>query len=221
MFDGQILHDLKNPLAGITGSTGLFLEGMLGPLTEDQRKQLENIDFAAKKLALMLAELTFINNAEQGGAAVSPATFTAAELRPELAWVKELAAKEDKTIAESFDDALNLRTDKELTVMVLQDLLMNAVKQIDRGRQVQLNIRQDKKQFLFEITYGGEGIPKEFLARVFEKDFRAKHQELKTKTSAGLGFYACKLAVENQGGQIGLESAPGKSRIYFYLPAAG
>jgi NtrC-family two-component system sensor histidine kinase KinB len=219
MFDGQVLHDLKNPLSGITGSVGLFLEGMLGPLGEDQKKQLENIDFAAKKLALLLAELTFINDAEQGGTAVAPAPFPTAELRPELAWVKQLAAKEDKTIADSFDDKLSLRADKGLTLMVIQDLLLNAVKQIDRGRQATFNIKQDKDRLLFEIIYDGEGIPKEFLAKVFDKDFRAKHQEFKTKASPGLGFYACKLAIEAQGGQIGFESQSGRSRAYFYLPA--
>jgi signal transduction histidine kinase len=221
VFDDLVLHDLKNPLAGITGSVGLFLEGLLGPLSEDQQKQLENIGLGAKKLALLLAELTFINNAEQGGPAVSPTPFPAAALRPELAWIKQLAAKESKTIADTFDDKLELRADQALTAMVLQDLLLNAVKQVDRGGQVSFNIRQEKDSLLLEISYGGESLPPEVLPKVFDKDFRAANQKLKSKTSPGLGFYFCKLAVEAQGGRIGLESRPGQSRLYFYLPSAG
>jgi two-component system OmpR family sensor kinase len=217
MFDDVILHDLKNPLAGITGSTGLFLEGMLGPLSEEQVKYLENIDFSAKRLGLLLAELTFIADAGRSGPAVT-SPFPAGELRPELAWIKKAAAKEEKTLTDGFDDKLSLRADKHLTSLVLEDLLLTAVKQVGRGGQVALDIKKDKDKTITEIVYGGEEIPAEFLPLVFEKDFRAEHEKLKTKTSPGAGFYFCKLAVEAQGGTIGIESAPGRSRVYFSLP---
>lgn len=219
MFDDLILHDLKNPLSGITGSLGLFLEGLLGPVSEEQKQYLENIDFSAKKLALLLRELTAINNAENGMLAAAKSSFPAGELRAELNWVKQLAAKENKTIAANFDDNLSLTADKELIITVSADLLLNAAKQIDRDGRVVFNIKQDKDGFLFEIIYQGEGLPPELAAKVFDKNFRAANPQLKSKTSPGLGFYFCKLAVAAQGGRIGLDSGPGKSsRLYFSLP---
>jgi len=220
MFDDQILHDLKNPLAGITGSVGLFLEGFLGPLDNDQKKQLENIEFGAKKLALLLKELSAVSNAEQGPLPLNKEPFPAGELRPDLDWIKRLAAREDKTVEFSFEDKLNLWADRELTRTVVQDLLHNAARQTERGGRARLTISEEKDGGrLFEISSGGSGFPPEALAHVFEKDFRTRHQELKMMTSPGAGFYFCKLAVEAQGGRIGIESRPGSTRVYFRLPA--
>ncbi len=221
MFDDQILHDLKNPLAGITGSLGLFLEGLLGCLDDDQRKQLENIDFSAKKLTLLLKELSVVSNAEQGPLLLNKGTFPAGELRPGLDWIIRLAAKEQKAVELSFDDKLSLSADKELTGLVVQDLLHNATRQAERGGRAVLALSREKDgQLLFEISSDGSaGFPPEALPHVFEKDFRTKHQELKMMTSPGAGFYFCKLAVEAQGGRIGIESRPGATKVYFRLPA--
>ena len=221
MFDDQILHDLKNPLAGITGSVGLFLEGLLGPLDEDQKKQLENIELSAKKLTLFLKELSVVGCAENGQLTVGKTAFRADELVPELDWIKRLAAKEEKSIALGIEEKLSLTADRELTALVLQDLLHNAVRQTERGGRAGLTVTDKKKDgLLFElVSNGSSSFPSEQLAHVFEKDFRTKHQELKMMTSPGAGFYFCKLAVEAQGGQIGIESRPGLTRLFFRLPA--
>ncbi|MFA4844729.1 MAG: ATP-binding protein [Candidatus Margulisiibacteriota bacterium] len=221
MLDDLILHDLKNPLSGITGSIGLFLDDTLGPINAEQKKYLENINFSAKKLALLLLELSFINNAEKGDLAVAKSAFPAGELLKELTWLRRLAEKESKTIKENVDGNLSVRADKELTVMIIADLLLNAVKQAERGGAVTLNLKQEKDHFMFEIIHPGEGVPKEYAAKIFNKNFRAENPQLKAKTSPGLGFYFCKLAVEAQGGSISVESTVGQgSRFYFYLPRA-
>ncbi|HVN67146.1 MAG TPA: HAMP domain-containing sensor histidine kinase [Candidatus Sulfotelmatobacter sp.] len=214
MFDDQVLHDLKNPLSGITGSIGLFLEGLLGPLDAEQKKYLTNIDFSAKRLTLLLMELSAVANAEKKQLVVTKVPFPAGELREETAWLKQLAALENKTIVDTFDDDLSLPADKKLTVMIVTDLLLNACKQTDRGGRVTFSIKPDKGGPLFEIGFSGEGIPREFTAKIFDKNFRADHPELKAKTGAGLGLYFCKLAVEAQGGKIGAEGA----RFHFRLP---
>ncbi|MFA6418392.1 MAG: ATP-binding protein [Candidatus Margulisiibacteriota bacterium] len=215
MLDDLILHDLKNPLSGITGSIGLFLDGTLGPISEEQQKYLINIDFSARKLALLLMELSSINNAEQGELIINKTSFPAREFEKELVWIRQLAGKEDKTIAVAIDNNLTVRADKELTLMAIEDLLLNAVKQVDRGGQVSFNIKKEKDGALFEITTAGDGIPQAYASKVFDKDFRAEHPELKLKTSAGLGLYFCKLALGAQGGRIGVEGA----RFYYSLPA--
>lgn len=221
MFDDQILHDLKNPLAGITGSVGLFLEGLMGPLDDEQKKQLDNIDLGAKKLTLLLKELSVVSSAEQDQITVSKSPFPAAELRPEFGWIVRLAAREDKALELNFDDKLSLTADRELTALVLQDLLHNAARQTERGGRAGLTIKNEKGEFLFEVSSGGgTAFPAEALPHVFDKNFRAEHQELKMMTSPGSGYYFCKLAVEAQGGRIGIESRPGLTRIFFHLPAA-
>ena len=65
----------------------------------------------------------------------------------------------------------------------------------------------------------GEIIPEKSLDKVFAKDFIAENPKLRPSVSPGLGFYFCKLAVEAQGGKIGIGSNSKETRFYFLLPA--
>ena len=65
----------------------------------------------------------------------------------------------------------------------------------------------------------GEGIPKEYLERIFDRFFKIENQQLKSSVDTGLGLTLCKMAVEAHQGKIGVESQVGKgSRFFFALP---
>ena len=69
------------------------------------------------------------------------------------------------------------------------------------------------------IADTGPGIPPEFHARIFEKFGQVETRQQVASTGLGLTF--CKLAVEAQGGTIGVESVMGKgSTFWFTVPLA-
>ena len=68
----------------------------------------------------------------------------------------------------------------------------------------------------FEVIDAGEGIPKELQSAVFEKFFQVAGR---TSSATGLGLSIAKEIVEAHGGQIGVESEPGRgSTFWFTLP---
>jgi two-component system sensor histidine kinase ResE len=219
MLNDQIIHDLKNPLTTIFGTVDLFLDGTLGQLTGEQKGYLETIHASTQRLMILLAELQFIAKNEKGEASVSKSVFPAEDLLKELSWLKRSAEKSSKTIDLRPDPGLNVTADKDLTLTIISDLLLNAVKQTERGGKVEFNINKINGSYKFEIKAPGEVIPKEFTDKVFDKDFIVDYPKLRTKVSPGSGFYFCKLAVEAQGGKIGIEVNSKGTSFYFLLPA--
>jgi len=49
-LDDKKIHEIKSPLSAILGSTELFVEGLLGPLTDEQKKYMLNIKVSAEKI---------------------------------------------------------------------------------------------------------------------------------------------------------------------------
>jgi len=221
VFDDLILHDLKSPLSGITSMVEMFLSGLLGPLTEDQIKSFYLIKTSAKQISSLLMELQVIRNIESKNFEPRKESFSAEELLKEIQWLKNSAEKEGKELITDVENTLIISADKELAIRMAEDLILNGIKQSERGAKINFNIKREKNRILFEVIDSGKGVPKEYLPRVFDKSFKTDNPQLKTKIGPGLGFHFCKLVVEAQGGEIAMENLPKKgSRYYFYLPVS-
>ncbi|HVN67662.1 MAG TPA: ATP-binding protein [Candidatus Sulfotelmatobacter sp.] len=215
-----IVHDLKNPLTGIVTSTELLLAGPLGPLTDDQKKYLELSRIGAKKLLNLIMDLLQTRKLEENKMPLLREQFKLDDLAKELSWLELLARQEKKTFAQQIDKGLTISADRGLLIRVIENLAGNAIKHTPAGGQVTLRITHDAlRGTLFEVTDTGEGIPAEYLDKLFNRFFKVETQGLKTRLDTGLGLYFCKMAVEAHGGRIGVESTVGKgSRFYFTLP---
>lgn len=106
-------------------------------------------------------------------------------------------------------------TDEKWLLVVLEQLVSNAVKYTPPGGSV--TVRADEEGRLL-ITDTGIGIRKEDLPRVFERGYTgwAGHQE---RHSSGLGLYLCRRILDEIGGKIELLSEPGKgTTAIVFLP---
>lgn len=143
------------------------------------------------------------------------------DLQKALLWINSTAEKEGKTIIWGIDKGLVVKADEKLLIRVLENLLSNSLKHTEKGGKITLNLKKSDGQAQFEVIDNGEGIPAEYLDKIFEKFFKVEHQKMKNKIDTGLGLAFSKMAVEAQGGAIKVESVVGKgSRFYFHLPAA-
>jgi signal transduction histidine kinase len=120
---------------------------------------------------------------------------------------------------ESPADPVLASCDEEITRRVLGNLLQNALKFTRDDGRIRITVGRKDSMARLEVTDTGPGIPAEYHGKIFEK-FGQVVRDVR-RHSSGLGLTFCKLAVEAQRGQIGIESEPGKgSTFWFTLPPA-
>jgi two-component system sensor histidine kinase KdpD len=215
-----VSHDLRTPLASIKASATSLLDDSVTWDAATRRDLLTAIDEETDRLALMVSNLLDLSRIE-GGA-----------LRPQKAWydVDELIADvqarmatraEGHSLTVTLEPNLPLlRFDYVEIAQVLVNLIENAITYTPLGTPITIGARRIDGAVEITVHDEGPGIPLERQARIFEKFYRARVGTVPIGT--GIGLAISKGLVEANGGQIGVESAPGAGTTFrFTLPLPG
>ncbi len=113
------------------------------------------------------------------------------------------------------------RADSELLRRILVNIIGNAIKFSPEGGAIRVSVRAEHRSVRVMVTDQGPGIPAEYHDKIFDKFGQVESRQTGRKYSTGLGLAFCKMAVEAQGGRIGLDSEIGAgSTFWFTLPIA-
>lgn len=121
------------------------------------------------------------------------------------------------------NDTIPLEIDQEVMARVLVNLLINAIKFSDNGKQIKMEaeLKSDSQppEMIVSVVDWGAGIPASDLPFIFDKFRQAEARSVGKAASTGLGLTFCKLAVEAHRGHIWAESELGKgTRVSFSIP---
>jgi signal transduction histidine kinase len=101
---------------------------------------------------------------------------------------------------------------------VLANLLDNAMKYTDPGGAITIEVQKMDNMILVQVRDTGIGIPEDHIPYIFDAFYRVKGGQ----RGSGLGLAIAKAIVEAHGGEIRVESTPGKGSTFsFTLPTAG
>ncbi len=103
---------------------------------------------------------------------------------------------------------------RRLLSEILVNLCGNAIKYNVEGGSVTVTVRDDGENAILTVADTGIGIPEEAQPRVFERFYRVDKSRSKETGGTGLGLSIVKHAVQAMGGEIRLESAPGKGSTF-------
>jgi CheY-like chemotaxis protein len=122
------------------------------------------------------------------------------------------------TLESGSDLPLSVVSDRHRLMQILVNLLGNAVKFTHQGT-VTLHVDRHGDHLVFSVTDTGIGIPAERLDKIFERFEQASDDTASVYGGNGLGLAISRNLVKLLGGDIGVESQPGKgSRFWFSLP---
>ncbi len=214
-FIGLVSHELRTPMTVINGSLRTALSKGISP--EDKELLLQNAIEGAGSLSAILENLLELSRYQAGRLQIHTETVQIPTIAKSV--IADLKTRsEDRTFLMEFPaDLAAVQADPVRVERILYNLLENAVKYSPEKSVIKVFARKDKKMIVAGVTDKGIGISREDQGRIFELFERLG--EKSRAEGLGLGLMVCKRLVEAQGGQIWLESEPGKgSTFYFSLP---
>jgi signal transduction histidine kinase len=113
---------------------------------------------------------------------------------------------------------LNIYADLDKLLQALRNLLENAWRYTPQGGQLEIFAQQTAGGVKLAISNTGPGISSADLPFIFERFFRADRSRSRKKGGAGIGLAIVKELIEAHGGQVGAESANGKTCIWLQFP---
>jgi signal transduction histidine kinase len=182
---------------------------------------LASIKHSADSTDRLIEDLLDVSSIETGRLALEPRTEAPSDLLAEATELFAATASERGVVLETqaTPNLPPVRADAERVVQGLANLLRNSLKFTPRGGHITLRAEPDPSGVRFAVEDTGVGIAVEDLPHVFDR-FWQKHRE-GGERGTGLGLAIVRGIVDAHGGQIRVESTPGKgSRFSFTLPAA-
>ncbi|AHB49725.1 histidine kinase [Hyphomicrobium nitrativorans NL23] len=221
-FIGHISYELRTPLTNIIGFSELLANPIFGDLTSRQKDYLDDIAFSSKTLLQIIDDILDLATIDAGGLELKLETVDARALIDRaIGAVRERAARARLTLDIAIaDDATTFMADPERTRQVLSNLLSNAVGFSKPEGVIHISCWREAGAMVFSVEDQGVGIPKEQQRRIFNR-FESMSQGGKHR-GAGLGLSIVKSLVDLHGGDMVLDSEPGRgTKVTVRFPERG
>jgi signal transduction histidine kinase len=215
-FAGIVAHDLRSPLARITGYADFLREEAAARLEPVHRDFLERLYGGAQRMQTLIDDLLDYATAENR--ALSSTTVDLKALADDIAQERLSGAREPDVLI-VVDPLPVVPGDATLLRQVLDNLIGNAIKYTAEGHQpyVRISSRRDGEVVRIDVADRGIGIPEDQRDSVFAAFSRATGSEGYPGT--GLGLAIVHRIIERHGGTTGVADNPGGgTRIWFTLP---
>ena len=220
IFLASMSHELRTPLNSIIGFTGIILQGMVGDLNEEQRRQLTMVKNAASHLLELINDLLDVSRVEAGKVDLWLEEFSLDDVvREVVETCLPMVNEKGLDFRMEVPEDIILFTDRRRMKQILMNFTSNAVKFSDRG-SVKIAARVlDGEKLEMQVTDTGIGIEKGNMDKLF-KPFQQIDVSLpKRYEGSGLGLYLSKKLADLLGGDIRAESEYGVgSEFTFVLP---
>lgn len=221
-FVANVSHELRTPLTLIKGYVETLLDGAKDDPAVATRF-LQTIERHADRLTFLIEDLLTISRLESGQVLMNFQVLDLHTLAAEV--INDLSSRSEErkvALVNEVPPDFPVRADGDRFQQVLFNLVDNAIKYGRAGGSVRVGARRKSAEFIEGwVADDGPGIPPEAGERVFERFYRVDRARSRDAGGTGLGLSIVKHIVQAHGGEVRLESEPGKGATFFYTLPVG
>jgi PAS domain S-box-containing protein len=218
-FISLAAHELRTPLAAISMSSEMLLRGIAGDATKENKKYLRIIYGKVQVMKEMIEKFLDVSKIEMGRFHIEKEQANLFEIIE--ASVREInpQIKSKKiTLIKKYNKNLPaLILDKKVMKLVLENLILNAIKYSPENSTIILGAEEDENNIIIKIEDKGIGIPGKDQPKIFTKMFRAENVFKIKSEGSGLGLYFVKSLIEQCGYTISFKSKENKGTTFFII----
>ncbi len=224
-FLALMSHEIRNPMNGVIGMTGLLLDT---DLDEEQKEFVETIRLSGDQLLVIINDILDFSKIESDMLELEMQSFDLRDcVEDSLDMMASKASEKGLDLAYLIENNVPPSINGDITRLkqILINLLNNAIKFTERG-EVFLSVsckQLDKYNFeiLFAVKDSGIGIPENRMNKLFKAFSQVDTSTTRMHGGSGLGLAISKKLAEMMGGKMWLESKVNEGSIFFFTILAG
>ena len=220
-FLANMSHELRTPLNAIIGFSEVMISGMAGALPDKQKEFVGDIRDSGKHLLALINDILDLSKIEAGRMELDVARFDLKEaMNNAMTLVRGRADRHGIRLEQEIAPGIGAYDgDERKFKQIVLNLLTNAVKFTPEGGTVTMGAERVNGAYVFSVKDTGVGIAEQDQGLIFE-EFRQVGSDYDRKAEGtGLGLALTRRLVHLHGGEISVQSAPGKGSTFtFTLP---
>jgi CheY-like chemotaxis protein len=215
-FLASMSHELRTPMNAIIGYTSLLIDGVYGGLSEKQEQSLKRVDTNAKNLLQLINNILDLSKLAAGRMPLYPEPCKMNELVKEVVeTMGSLARERQLTLSYNVPEDIIFQVDKTKLKQILINLIGNGIKFTHEGSvTVSVAVMPAVSQLELRVSDTGIGIKPEDFTSLFQEFRQLDASPTREYGGSGLGLSICKKIVDLLGGDIRVESVPGKGSTF-------
>ncbi|MCC7575302.1 MAG: PAS domain S-box protein, partial [Methanomethylovorans sp.] len=217
-FIANVNHELRTPLISIMGFSDALNSGLLGDITEDQKKAINAVLRNAKRLNRLVDSILHMNRIRSSDVNYDMTIFQFADMLSNIITDLSLQMDQKGIILQQDiqEDLPMINGDRNALERVVINLLENSIKFTPYGGEIKVSLRKEDRYLHVTVSDTGIGIPKDKLAEVFERFYQVDSSSTRVFGGLGIGLHISKNIVEAHGGEIWANS-DGESGTSFHV----
>ncbi|HEV2275272.1 MAG TPA: PAS domain S-box protein [Acidobacteriaceae bacterium] len=219
-FISTVSHELRTPLTSLRASLGLLAGGALEKRPEKVSQMFEIALNNCDRLVRLVNDIVDFERIGAGNLTLNRSDWNTFELLRRATEVERASVSHAGLSFRVDAQSADVWVDGERILQTLSSLIQNAIKFSEKGGEIRLTAAvTGEKEVTFTVQDQGRGISPENLDVIFERFRQEDASDSRSSGGTGLGLAICRSIIQQHGGRIWADSAPGEgSTFYFTVP---